>query len=86
MNQELKQLILDICKKHTVREYSIAFSVSGEEFHIIIDMRHTANQSLEVIAFDKTVYFTRFTLNGKTALDKDITDIRSVTSALAAQT
>ena len=75
MNQELKQLILDLCKKYPVTEKGVALTITGRRFHIILDYNRMTRPRLEILANFQLVYNRYFDIDGNRAWDKDATEI-----------
>ena len=76
MNQELKQLVLDICNKYPIYDEGVVLSIIGGPFNVTLSMEHDSPlPELQVYVNLEIVYRTRFKIDGDTILDKDVTEI-----------
>ena len=77
MNQELKQLILDICNKYPIYDIGVALSIISERVTIILDNinNYPGQPTLQVQVDTECVYRTHFKIDGDTELDKDVSQI-----------
>ena len=86
MNQELKQLILDICRQYPVHNHGVALTITGGRFRITLDKQYPVRPQMQIMVAMQIVYRTYFNIDGDTALDRDATEIyRAMQSKLRQQ-